>query len=108
MSQSITDILHKLDSDALDQLAEEFAEVLAAVRDRGKGGSVTLTIAIKPDADDETIIRFDPKVVGKKPPRKLDEGYLIAQENNYLARETPRSAPSEKIDNSLLDRVGRG
>ncbi len=86
------------------ELAEALAGVVTAVQDTGKAGSVTLTITVKPLADDAQIIQVFDQIKTNRPEHDRKgslaypdgEGNLSRTDPNSLPlwEDTPRTAPA--------------
>lgn len=76
---------------AMLDLSEQMAEVVKAVRERGKAGQVTLTIKISPFKGDVNTLVVTDEVKAKLPP-KPDNGASIffPTEEGQMVRTDPR------------------
>ena len=75
----------------LDDLSEQMAALVAAVRDSNKSGSLTLKISIKPATrNDATTVLIDDEVVVKMPKAERSATIMFTTEDNSLSRDNPR------------------
>lgn len=87
----ITDMLREHRNGRLvDHMTDRLAEVVAAVRETGKSGSITLKLTISPSKGDEAdAIEVIPNVSAKMPEKDLAKALFYADESNSLVRESP-------------------
>lgn len=85
------------DGRAHSELSAGLAELLAAVKDTGKGGSLTLQLKIKPATRgkdmDKVVILDNVKVDLPKPER--GEDFFFVTDHNELSRKHPRQQSLE-------------
>lgn len=89
--KGFTDTLKDIREGAvLTELAENLAALLDAVRATRKGGSLVLTIAVKPleGTENQVLISDDIKTALPKPSRPTTVMYVT--EDNELSRRDPR------------------
>jgi len=77
-----------------DELSDALQEIVAAVTEEGKAGTLTLTIAIKPMGNSDGLeVALDIK---SKPPKpKAGVSIFFASPENNLVRQDPRQATME-------------
>lgn len=87
----ITDILAAIRKGLVAEAAgEELATVVRAVLATRKPGSLTITLAVKPNkGDDETVV-ISSKIGAKSPTADLPEALFFADDQGDLHREDPR------------------
>jgi hypothetical protein len=76
---------------AVAELSEKLGAVVAAVRDTGKAGAVTLTIKVAPaskNTPDVFLVTADVKA--KVPERERGSTIFYGTENNLLVRNDPK------------------
>jgi hypothetical protein len=101
---------------ALEYANRELRAVIMAVKATGLKGKITITINVIPDKNDETVVKFKPKVVPMIPMKEFAEGYAFVAPNGDVSREDPRQHElelerQEKLAEqgaTALTRVGRG
>lgn len=85
------------DGRAHSELSAGLAELLAAVKDTGKGGSLTLQVKVKPATRgkdmDKVVILDNVKVDLPKPER--GEDFFFVTDDNELSRKHPRQQSLE-------------
>ena len=75
----------------MDDLSEQMAALVAAVRDSNKSGSLTLTIKLRPATrNDATTVLIDDDVVVKMPKAERAATIMFTTEDNSLSRDNPR------------------
>lgn len=85
----------------LDELANQLNEVVAAVRDTGKAGKITITLSVKPASKgDVDTIMIDDVVKVSAPTADRGTTIFFATPENNLQRQHPnqKSIPFEGID----------
>lgn len=76
---------------SLQELSEQLALLVAAVRDTGKGGSLTYKITVKPaSAGDVVTVQLEDDVKPNIPKPARGNSIFYANENNTLQRTDPR------------------
>lgn len=114
MGQSLVDFLSQVRGGyALVVAGQKLEDLITAVVDTGKKGSVTLTIDVSPDKNDESIIHIQPSIKAKIPEKGLTEGVFFWDEKNgKLSQSDPRQMDmlKEREESGVanLARVGRG
>lgn len=76
------------------ELTTQLAELLAKVKDTGKGGSITLEIKIKPagrGADVDKVVILD-KITAKLPAPERGEDFYWLTADNDLSRNHPKQS----------------
>lgn len=74
----------------LAEASEKLVEVVEAVRDTGKGGSVTITFTIKPDDTARNTFKVSDDVRAKVPQFSRGVSLYFANHQGRLVREDPR------------------
>jgi len=74
------------------EASEEFARLIGLVKERGKSGSITLTLKVKPiDADAESVTLVAAVKV-TEPKRVERSSIFFTTEENTLVRDNPKQA----------------
>lgn len=73
-----------------EELSDELAEVVQAVRDTGKQGTVTLKLTIKPESISNGQVSITPEVKANAPQMPRDKALMYFTPDNNLQREDPR------------------
>lgn len=80
----------------LDDLSEQMAALVAAVRDSNKNGSLTLKISIRPATrNDATTVLIEDDVIVKMPKAERAATIMFTTDENGLSRDNPRQ---KKLD----------
>jgi len=74
------------DGDVLDQLTNGMFELLAAVKEHEKKGSLTLTVSVDPHKDDSSMLRVTAATALKKPERAAESEVWITDGNGNMVR----------------------
>lgn len=82
---------------AHDELTEGLHEVIAAVKETGKPGSVTLTIKIDPDKKAQGIFRISDNVTIKAPAHDRGTRIYFADKSGNLTRSDPNQPELEGL-----------
>jgi hypothetical protein len=91
VAQSLTDIMGNIRGGfALHKAGEKLNELVLAVKETGKKGSITLTIEVAPDKNDENVVSVAPSVKTKIPEKGFTPGVFFATDTGELTREDPR------------------
>ena len=77
-----------------DELSDALQELVAAVNDEGKAGSLTLTINVKPLEKGGALSVTD-TIKLKLPPQNRSASIFYADINNNLVRDDPKQAKLE-------------
>lgn len=88
------------DGRAHSELSAGLAELLAAVKDTGKGGTLTLKVKVKPGArgkDVDKVIITDTVTVDAPKPERGEDFFWVTEENE-LSRKHPRQQSLELRD----------
>lgn len=90
----ITDIIRDVKKGRLvEEATAKLAEVVRAVDETGKAGSITITLTIKPgDANEKTL---SSSVTMKKPAKEIPEAIFFSDEDGDLHRTDPRQQEME-------------
>jgi hypothetical protein len=76
---------------AVDELTDNLRELVEAVRDTGRAGKLTLTIAVKPASSGDThVLTVEDQIKITKPLEKKGAAVFFANTNNDLTRNDPR------------------
>lgn len=89
---AFTQLLSEIRSgEAIEQYGAELATLVAAVRETGKKGAITLTIDIKPASkgDDMTLVISD-KIKLSMPEPERGQTVMYGNEDGTLSRRDPR------------------
>jgi hypothetical protein len=84
--QTIADIGH---GDLSDQAAEQFAQLIQAVRETAKEGKITLTINVKPRGRDTSQVEVTGKIALSAPVADIAPVMMFASEDGTLTRHNP-------------------
>jgi hypothetical protein len=87
-------VLRQLEGgDVEDELATGWAELLKLVDERGKGGSLSLTVKVTPDKDDPSILSVGATVKVGRPPKPAEmwvtDGHGSAVRSEFQAVGEP-------------------
>ena len=82
---------------AHDELTEGLHDVIAAVKETGKSGSVTLTIKIDPDKKAQGIFRISDNVTIKAPQHDRGTRIYFADKAGNLTRSDPNQPELEGL-----------
>ena len=77
------------------ELSDGLHDLLAAVRDVGKGGTLTLTVRVKPAGSDATTVIVADDLKVKLPQGDRGESIFYITDDNNLSREDPRQQKFE-------------
>lgn len=77
-----------------DELADALQELVAAVAAEGKGGSLVLTINVKP-AGNSGALEVTDKIVVKAPAQNRSASLFFVSPENNLIREDPKQITME-------------
>lgn len=72
------------------ELSEKLRELVAAIEDTGKGGSITYTLTIKPQANAEHAVLVQDAIKVKLPELDRPASIFFADEAYRLVRSDPR------------------
>lgn len=80
----------------VEELSEQLAGLVAAVRLTGRGGSLTFKLTVKPASRGETVaLMLTDDVNVKMPKAERPSNIFFANENNLLQRSDPRQKELE-------------
>lgn len=89
--QPITDILRQIrKGKVVDQASRLMAELVRAVDETGKKGTLTIELEVKPDKDGGSMKVIAAKIKVKKPLEDLPDAIFFSDEEGDLHREEPR------------------
>jgi hypothetical protein len=104
-SRPIAETLRHIGAGAfIDQASDQLAELVAAVDERGKGGSLTLQITIK-KASRGGAMNVTGKITVKKPAEELMEALLFATPEGNLVADDPHQ---QKLDLKIAGEKSAG
>ncbi|WP_417534165.1 hypothetical protein [Marinobacterium stanieri] len=72
------------------ELSDDLAELLRAVKDTGKQGTLTLKLTVKPESLATGQVAIIPDVVLKAPQLPRDKAFMFMTPDGNLQREDPR------------------
>ncbi|RFA12126.1 hypothetical protein B7R22_16985 [Subtercola boreus] len=75
------------------ELHEELRKLVAAVRDTGKAGTISLKITVKPLDDSGSALSINDEITVKRPERNRDNSIAYVDSFNNLHRRDPSSMP---------------
>lgn len=113
MARAFADVLKDArDGALLLELAEKMQNLVAAVRDTGRGGKLTLTLQLKPMNKGGMLILQDDVKLALPEPEREDTTVVFATDDNDLTRRDPRQPklpemglvrsmpePAERVEN---------
>lgn len=83
--------------DTHEELGESLHDLIARVRDTGKGGTLTLTVSVKPLKDDLNVLIVTDEIKLKLPEHDRKGSMFYADDNNNLTRSDPRQLSFESL-----------
>ncbi len=87
----IISVLQNLrNGDCVFELSQELEEVVAAVGETGKKGSITLKLSIDPHKGDTLTLDIEDKIEKKVPKKDKPPSIFFRGKNNQLQRQDPR------------------
>lgn len=90
---SFNQTIHEIDHGNLsDDLADKLAELIGKVKERGKAGSITLTLKIKPLNSDVESVSVVGSVKVSEPAKAERASIFFTTDDNTLVRDNPRQA----------------
>jgi leucyl aminopeptidase (aminopeptidase T) len=97
MAQLLTDVLGQIRGGAaLIDAGKDLAELVKAVKECGKAGSITFKITVEPDKTDDTVVTLQPDVTCKMPKKPRAKGlFYVDAKTGALFREDPRQLELE-------------
>lgn len=118
MARPIFDVLSQIKGGAaIHDAAKDLNELVRAVKETNKAGSITIKMTVEPDKTDSTVVTIQPEVTLKLPKKPRAKGIFYVDEKNYdLTREDPRQlellkerqAELKEQGATTLSQVGRG
>lgn len=103
-----TDILRDIRRGrVVDALTEELAEVVRAVKDTDKAGSLTLKLDIKPQGKDGEQVVLSAKISKSVPMAPLPDAIFFADIEGDLLRDDPNQREMFQPTDGLGDRVNK-
>lgn len=78
-----------------EEASDEMAEVLQAVKDTGRQGTITVKLTIKPESIQAGQVSITPEITSKAPQLPRDKSLLFMTPDNNLEREDPRQKKME-------------
>lgn len=101
-----TDVLRQFRNGRLvDEATRQFNELVRAVDDTGKTGSLTLTVTIKPEKGGGNQKALIAQVKTKTPQSELPEAVFFSDEDGNLHRDDPKQ--QEMFAEANANRIGR-
>lgn len=85
------------------ELSEELKKLVGAVKDTGKGGSITLTIQIKPVDGSTTVVGVHDAIKVNRPEHTRLGSLAYPDSDNNLSRTDPNSMPLFEDENDIRD-----
>lgn len=83
--------------DTHEELGESLHDLIARVRDTGKGGTLTLTISVKPLKDDLNVLIVTDEIKLKLPEHDRKGSMFYADDDNNLVRSDPRQMTFDSL-----------
>lgn len=85
------------------ELSEELNKLVAAVRDTGKPGSLTLTVTVKPVDGGTTVLAVHDVIKTKRPEHNRLGSLAYPDRNNNLTRTDPNTMPLFDTDDDIRE-----
>jgi hypothetical protein len=73
----------------VDDATVKLAQVVRAVQEHGKAGSLTLTLSVSPQAGDKGIVTITPSLSAKLPEASIPNAIFYVDAEGGLSREDP-------------------
>lgn len=118
MARPIFDVLSQIKGGAaIHDAAKDLNELVRAVKETNKPGTITIKLTVEPDKTDSTVVTIQPDVTLKLPKKPRAKGIFYVDEKTYdLTREDPRQLEllkereAERAQSGVasLSQVGRG
>jgi hypothetical protein len=118
MARPIFDVLSQIRGGAaIHDAAKELNDLVRAVKDTGKSGTLTIKLTVEPDKTDDTVVTIQPDVTLKLPKKARAKGIFYVDPKTYdITREDPRQLEllkereAERAEQGVasLSQVGRG
>jgi hypothetical protein len=83
--------------DTHEELGEGLHDLIARVRDTGKGGKLTLTVSIKPLKDDLNVLIVTDEIKLSLPEHDRKGSMFYADDDNNLVRNDPRQLSFDSL-----------
>lgn len=118
MARPINDVLMQIRGGAaISDAAKDLNELVRAVKETNKAGSLTIKLTVEPDKTDNTVVTIQPDVTLKLPKKARAKGiFYVDDKTGDLTREDPRQLDllrekeAERAAQGVasLNQVGRG
>lgn len=118
MARPIFDVLSQIRGGAaINDAAKELNELVRAVKETGKAGSLTIKLTVEPDKTDNTVVTIQPDTTLKLPKKARAKGiFYVDEKTGDLTREDPRqiqmqlekTAEREQQGIASIEKLGRG
>jgi hypothetical protein len=76
-----------------DELTDKLSQLIAAVHETGRGGTLQLTLKVAPAAKDSLMVKIDDLVVLKAPEAARSPTLMYRTDDNGLSLDDPQAAP---------------
>ncbi len=83
--------------DTHEELGEGLHDLIARVRDTGKGGTLQLTVSVKPLKDDLNVLIVTDEIKLKLPEHDRKGSMFYADDDNNLVRSDPRQMTFDSL-----------
>lgn len=94
MVRPFADVLSEVNKGVVaDDAAQKLAELVAAVRETGKPGSMTVTVKIEPFKGNEDIVKVSGQVALKAPKAEMPASIFYPDDSGNLSRNDPNTLP---------------
>lgn len=101
VSETFSHFIEHLGAGSVDRtVTERLHELVAACRESGQRGSITLTISVSPE-DQGRLANIAVKVSTKKPEPKLVGGLFFAGSDGELHQEDPRQLALPRVVHNI-------
>lgn len=118
MARPFFDVLSQIRGGAaIHDAAKDLNELVKAVKETRKAGTLTIKLTIEPDKTDDTVVTIQPDVTLKLPKKARAKGiFYMDEKTGDLTREDPRqiqmqlekAAEREAQGVASISQVGRG
>jgi hypothetical protein len=88
------------------EAADALADLVRAVQDTGKSGTLTLTIQVKPIADDKQIVQVFDEIKLRKPEHARKGSLAFPDSDGFLSRSDPNTLPLFQEDEDIKSPAG--
>jgi hypothetical protein len=83
---------------AICDASEQLTELIKAVRETGKAGSLTITLKVRPASKGKTqVVMIDDTITEKIPKYDREATMFYASDENLLSKNDPRQLPLEGL-----------